>query len=328
MAGMNRYMLYSLSGKKVYVAGHKGLVGSAILRQLEKRGDVTTITQTRTQLDLMDTIAVNEFLSNEKPDVVIMAAAKVGGIIANNEYPAEFIYDNLVMQNNLIHGAYQNGVEKFVFLGSVCIYPKITKNPVKENALLSGHLESTNQPYAVAKIAGIEMCSSYRRQYGFDAISLMPCNLYGYGDNYDIEKSHVIPGLIHRFHIAKQNEEPEVLVWGTGNVFREFMFSEDCASAILYLTENYSDKNIINIGSNETITIAKLAEEIKSIVGYMGRISFDTTKPDGSPGRLMDSSKLFNLGWTPEHTLRKGLEKSYKEFLENDQRGKNNNTAL
>ena len=315
-------MLYSLAGKKVYVAGHAGLVGSAIVRQLEKRGDVHIIKRTRAQLDLMDTFAVDDFLADAKPDVVIMAAAKVGGIIANSTYPAEFIHSNLLIQNNLIHGSYKNGVEKFVFLGSICIYPKIVENPVHEDSLLSGHLEPTNQPYAIAKIAGIEMCSSYRRQYGFDAISLMPCNLYGYGDNYDLENSHVIPGLIHRFHLAKQNNDPEVAVWGTGKVFREFMFSEDCANAILYLTENYSHEKLINVGSNESATIAELAEMVKEAVGFDGNIVFDTTKPDGAPGRLMDSSKLLNLGWKPQDTLRTGLKKSYQEFLENSQRGK------
>ncbi len=302
---------------KIYVAGHRGLVGSAIVKNLEAKGYKNIITRTRQQLDLMDSVAVMEFYCHQKPDIVIDAAAKVGGIHANNIYPAEFIYDNLTIQNNLIHGAYQAGAQKFVFLGSSCIYPKMAPQPLKEEYLLSGSLEPTNEWYAIAKIAGIKMCQAYRKQYGFDAISLMPTNLYGPRDNFDLQNSHVLPALIRKFHQAKKNNDADVTVWGTGSPKREFLYVDDMADAAVYLMENYSDEQIVNVGTGIDVTIKQLAEIVKKIVGFEGDLVFDTSKPDGTPRKLMDVSFLSLQGWQAKTSLEQGIQLAYNWFLEN-----------
>ena len=302
---------------KIYVAGHNGLVGSAIVRNLEKKGYSNLITRSRTELDLMQTEAVNHFYHQEKPHVVIDAAAKVGGIHANNTYPAEFIYDNLTIQNNLINGAYQAGVQKFVFLGSSCIYPKMAPQPLKEEYLLTGSLEPTNEWYAIAKIAGIKMCQAYRKQYGFDAISLMPTNLYGPGDNFDLQNSHVLPALIRKFHEAKVNKNQNVTVWGTGSPKREFLYVDDMADATVFLLENYSDDSVVNVGTGVDVTIKELALTVKKVVGFKGELVFDSTKPDGTPRKLMDVSFLNKLGWKAETEIEKGIGLAYSWFLEN-----------
>jgi len=313
--------------QKIYVAGHRGMVGSAIVRHLESLGYKNIINRTHAQLDLTNQLAVTEFFAKEKPDQVYLAAAKVGGIYANNTYPAQFIYDNLMIQNNVIHQAFIHGVKKLLFLGSSCIYPKLAPQPMTEDALLTGKLEPTNEPYAIAKIAGIKMCESYNRQYGqshgIDYRSVMPTNLYGPGDNYHPENSHVIPALIRRFHEAKVKQLPEVLIWGTGTPRREFLFVDDMAAASVFVMEldraiydGQTDpmKSHINVGFGSDVTIAELAKAIGSVVGYLGSIRFDDTKPDGSPRKWMDSRCLERLGWKAQVTLKSGLEKAYDAF--------------
>lgn len=317
---------------KIYIAGHRGLVGSALQRNLEAKGYTNLLTRTRAELDLADQNSADIFFAEEKPDYVFLAAAKVGGIHANNVYPGEFIRDNLVIQSNIIHSSYKNNVKRLLFLGSSCIYPKLASQPMKEEYLLTGPLEPTNRPYAVAKIAGIEMCWSYNRQYGTKYLAAMPTNLYGPGDNYDLDNSHVIPALIRKFHEAKVNDIPNVTVWGTGRPKREFMYSEDMADACIYLMslppEKFdsllgSDESktgkfeppLINIGVGEDLTIHELAEAVKQVVEYPGTIVFDATKPDGTPRKLMDVSRLSSMGWSPSTPLRAGLQKAYQAML-------------
>lgn len=291
------------------------MVGSAILRKLTKEGFTNIITRSSKELDLRNEQAVRQFFQEEKPEYVFLAAAKVGGIIANNTYRAEFLYDNLQIQNNVIHNSYLNGVKKLMFLGSSCIYPKMAPQPLKEEYLLTGLLEETNEPYAIAKIAGIKMCDAYRSQYGCNYISVMPTNLYGYNDNYHPENSHVLPALIRRFHEAKVNKSPEVIIWGSGTPMREFLFADDLADACYYLMQNYDEANLINIGTGKDITIKDLAYLIKSIVGYEGEIKFDTSKPDGTPRKLMDVSKLHNRGWQHKVELEEGIRLAYQDFI-------------
>jgi GDP-L-fucose synthase len=315
---------------KVYVAGHRGMVGSAIVRTLLQQGQVDIVTRTHTELDLTDQAAVRNFFATEKLDQVYLAAAKVGGIHANNTYPAEFIYQNLMIEANLIDAAFRNGVEKLLFLGSSCIYPKLVPQPMREDALLTGTLEPTNEPYAIAKIAGIKLCESYNRQYGeshgVDYRSVMPTNLYGPGDNYHPENSHVIPALIRRFHEAKLGNEPTVAIWGTGTPMREFLYVDDMAAACvhvmnldkaLYHQHTQPMLSHINVGCGADITIRELAETVGGVVGYCGQIIFDSTKPDGTPRKLMDSSRLKALGWRPTVALVDGLRHAYEDFLNN-----------
>lgn len=302
---------------KIYVAGHRGLVGSAIIRQLEADGYTNLLVRNRQELDLMNGQMVAEFLATEKPEYVLVAAAKVGGILANNNYGADFIYENLVIQNNLIYNAHKIGVKKLLFLGSSCIYPKLAPQPIKEDYFLDGKLEETNQPYAVAKIAGIIMCQAFNKQYGTNFISAMPTNLYGPNDNFNLETSHVLPALIRKFHEAKTNNQPTVTVWGTGRPMREFLYVDDLAAAVIYLMNNYDDSQIINVGTGVDVTIKELAETIGRVVGYSGDIIFDSTKPDGTPRKLMDVSKIKNLGWQPQETLETGLKKTYDWLLKN-----------
>ncbi|MBX2808750.1 MAG: GDP-L-fucose synthase [Cellvibrionaceae bacterium] len=312
--------------KTIYVAGHRGMVGSAIVRELEKQGCSTVITRSRQQLDLTNQAAVADFFSNEKIDYVVLAAAKVGGIHANNTYPAEFIYENLMIQNNIIHQAYRAKVERLLFLGSSCIYPKYAEQPITEKALLSGTLEATNEPYAIAKIAGIKLCESYNRQYDVDYRSVMPTNLYGPGDNFHPENSHVIPALIGRFHQAKLDKAPSVAVWGSGKVCREFLYVDDMALASLHVLgldkARYREQtdmmlSHINIGCGTDITIKQAAKYIAEVVGYSGEILFDTSKPDGTPKKLMDNSKLQALGWKEFTEIKTGLAATYQWFLDN-----------
>ncbi len=300
---------------KIYVAGHRGMVGSAIVRKLEKEGFKNIITRSSKDLDLRNQLAVADFFANEKPDYVFLAAAKVGGIIANNTYRAEFLYDNIQMQNNVIHYSYVNGVKKLMFLGSSCIYPKLAPQPLKEEYLLTGTLEPTNEPYAIAKIAGIKMCEAYRSQYDCNFISVMPTNLYGYNDNYHPQNSHVLPALIRRFHEAKVANHKEVEIWGTGSPLREFLFSDDLADACFFLMQNYNDAQFVNIGVGHDISIKDLAMLIKRIVGFDGEIKFDTSKPDGTPRKLMDVSKLHAMGWKHRIELAEGIELAYEDFL-------------
>lgn len=301
---------------RIFVAGHRGLVGSAILRALEQRGYTNLLTRRSSELDLRDAHATRAFFDAEKPEYVFLAAAKVGGILANNTRPAEFIADNLAIQSSVIEAAYQTGAKKLLFLGSSCIYPKLAPQPMKEEYLLTGPLEPTNEPYAIAKIAGLKMCEAYRRQYGFDTISLMPTNLYGPGDNFDLNGSHVLPALIRKFHEAKEAGAPEVVVWGSGTPRREFLYSEDLADAALYLMDNYDDPELINVGVGEDVTIAELASLVSQTVGYEGTIVYDRTKPDGTPRKLMDVSKLSNAGWKAQTSLEEGLKKTYAWFLQ------------
>lgn len=301
---------------KIYIAGHNGLVGSAIKRQLEKSGYLNIITKSRNELDLTNQKLTMDFFHETKPEYVFLAAARVGGILANNTYPAEFIYSNLMVQMNVLHASYLNGIKKLLFLGSSCIYPKLATQPMKEDALLSGALEPTNKAYAVAKIAGIVTAESYRKQYGCDFISVMPTNLYGPRDNYHPENSHVLPGLMRRFHEAKVNNQTEVVIWGTGSPKREFLYSDDCADACIHLMNNYSNEEIVNIGSGIEVTIKELAETIKEVVGYNGILTFDTSKPDGTPRKLLDCSKIHNLGWKHKISLKEGINLAYKDFLE------------
>jgi GDP-L-fucose synthase len=300
---------------KIYIAGHRGMVGSGLERKLRKEGYCNIVTRTSNELDLRNQHAVNDFFEKEKPAYVILAAAKVGGIFANNTYRAEFIYDNLMIEANIIHGAYLNKVTKLLFLGSSCIYPKMAPQPLKEEYLLSGYLEPTNQPYAIAKIAGIEMCESYRAQYGCNFISAMPTNLYGTNDNYHPENSHVLPALIRRIVLAKKNNEPNVTIWGTGTPRREFLHVDDLADACYFLLQNYNEQGLVNIGCGTDVSIKELAEMIVSEVGYEGQLIFDTTKPDGTPKKLMDSGKINKLGWASNINLSEGLSKIISEVI-------------
>ncbi|NSL89797.1 GDP-L-fucose synthase [Chitinophaga sp. Mgbs1] len=300
---------------KIYVAGHRGMVGSAILRRLAKDGFNNIISRTSDQLDLKDQAAVADFFAKEKPDHVFLAAAKVGGIVANNTYRGQFIYENLMIQNNVIHQAYVNGVKKLMFLGSSCIYPKMAPQPLKEEYLLTGPLEPTNEPYAIAKIAGIEMCDAYRAQYGCNFIAVMPTNLYGPNDNYDLNNSHVLPAMLRKMHEARINQVPEVTLWGTGTPKREFLHADDMADACFYLMQHYNDPGFVNIGVGEDISIHDLALLIKDIVGYEGRLVFDTSKPDGTPRKLMDVSRLHSYGWKARITLENGIREVYTEAV-------------
>ena len=298
---------------KIYIAGHRGMVGSAIERKLRTEGYNNIILRTSNELDLRNQDLVNSFFRVDKPDYVILAAAKVGGIHANNTYRAEFIYDNLMMEANIIHASYLNKVKKLLFLGSSCIYPKMAPQPLKEEYLLSGYLESTNQPYAIAKIAGIEMCDSYRAQYGCNFISAMPTNLYGTNDNYHPENSHVLPALIRRIILAKKNNDPSVVIWGTGTPRREFMHVDDLADACYFLLQNYNEAGHVNIGWGEDVSIKELANLVASEVGYTGTLEFDTTKPDGTPRKLLDTTKINNLGWRPSIKLQEGIRRTIAE---------------
>lgn len=300
---------------KIYVAGHRGMVGSAIVRELEKLGYQKIVTRTSAELDLRNQTAVDAFYQTEKPDYVFVAAAKVGGILANNTYRAEFLYDNLCIQNNLIHGAYVHNVKKLLFLGSSCIYPKLAPLPLKEEYLLSGFLEPTNEPYAIAKITGIKMCEAYRDQYGCNFISAMPTNMYGPNDNYHPENSHVLPALIRKFHEAKVGNAAQVTVWGDGSPMREFLYADDLANALVYLMLNYNEKEFVNVGYGSDITIGDLAKTIAEIVGFNGEIVFDSSKPNGTPKKLMDSSRLFATGWQPQTHLQTGIKLAYDDFL-------------
>ena len=303
---------------KIYIAGHRGMVGSAIYRRLKKEGFGNFVFRTSDELDLRDQRAVTDFFAQEKPDHVFLAAAKVGGIIANNTYRAEFLYDNLMIQSNVIENSYRHNVKKLLFLGSSCIYPKLAPQPLKEESLLTGLLEHTNEPYAIAKIAGIKMCDAYRSQYGCNFISVMPTNLYGPNDNYDLKNSHVLPALLRKFHEAKISNQPEVVVWGSGNPRREFLHADDMADACVYLMKNYNEEGLINIGVGEDLTIKELAEMIKEIVGYRGKIVFDASKPDGTPRKLMDVTKLSSFGWKASIPLKEGITQVYREkFLVN-----------
>ncbi|AKB45111.1 GDP-L-fucose synthase [Methanosarcina vacuolata] len=304
-------------GSKIYVAGHRGLVGSALKRKLESRGYTNLIFRTHKELDLTNQQAVNEFFEQEKPEYVFLAAAKVGGILANSTYPAEFIYENLMIESNIIHSAYKYEVKKLLFLGSSCIYPKLAPQPLKEEYLLTGPLEETNEAYAIAKIAGIRLCKHYNEQYGTNFISVMPTNLYGPNDNFDLETSHVMPALIRKFHEAKVNNEPEVVVWGTGKPLREFMYVDDMADACVYLMENYNFSEVgefVNIGVGEDITINELVKLIKEIIGFDGEINYDASKPDGTPRKLMDVSRLNGLGWKAKILLEDGIKKTYEWY--------------
>jgi GDP-L-fucose synthase len=301
--------------QKIFIAGHRGMVGSAIRRYLEKKGYKNLLLKSSSELDLRNQEAVDSFFELEKPAYVFLAAARVGGIHANNTYRADFLYDNLMIEANVIHAAWKTGVKKLLLLGSSCIYPKMAPQPIKEESLLSGFLEPTNEPYAIAKIAGIKLCESYRDQYGCNFISVMPTNLYGIGDNYHKENSHVLPGLIRRFHEAALNKADEVVVWGTGTPRREFLFADDLADACYYLMQNYNGKELVNIGSGIDHTIADLAELIADLTGFQGKIVFDTSKPDGTPRKLLDVSKLHGMGWQHTTSLNDGIRLAYQDFL-------------
>jgi GDP-L-fucose synthase len=300
--------------KRIYIAGHRGMVGSALSRAIQSEGDVDLISATSAELDLRDQKATNAFLLEHKPEVVIIAAAKVGGIYANNTYPAEFMYDNLMIASNLVHASHETGVERLLFLGSSCIYPKFAEQPIREDALLTSPLEQTNEAYALAKIAGLKLCEYYRRQYGSLFHSAMPCNLYGVGDNYHPENSHVIPAMIRRFHEAKESNAKEVSIWGTGTPRREFLYADDLAQACLQLLSVEDPPNLVNIGAGEDVSIQELATLVAATVGYQGLISNDTSKPDGTPRKLMDSSKMNSLGWRKSTELKEGLSKAYEDF--------------
>lgn len=301
---------------KIYVAGHRGMVGSAIIRRLQQAGFYNIITRSSQELDLRNQQAVAAFFTQERPDHVFLAAAKVGGIMANNTYRAEFLYDNLMIQSNVIHQAYVSGTRKLMFLGSSCIYPKLAPQPLKEDYLLTGLLEPTNEPYAIAKIAGIKMCDAYRAQYGCNFISVMPTNLYGPNDNYDLQSSHVLPALLRKFHEAKEQQAPAVVIWGTGTPKREFLHADDMADACFYLMQYYDQEGLVNIGVGEDISIADLARLIKDIVGYTGALQFDASKPDGTPRKLMDVSKLHSLGWQAKIDLDHGIRRVYEAVLQ------------
>lgn len=302
---------------KIFVAGHRGLVGSAIVRALEASGHTNIIKKNRDELDLLDQKAVTDFFATEKPEYVFDAAAKVGGILANKEHPADFIYQNLVIQNNIIHNSYLNGVKKLVFLGSSCIYPKLSPQPIKEEYLLTGPLEPTNDAYAIAKIAGIMMCQSYNKQYGTNFVSLMPTNLYGPNDNFDLQSSHVLPALIRKFHEAKENGAPNVTLWGSGSPMREFLHVDDFADAAVFLMQKYDGSEIVNVGTGEDVTIKELAELIRDAVGYKGELLWDTEKPDGTPRKLLDVSRLHKLGWKHRIELQRGIKDTYQWYLDN-----------
>jgi len=313
---------------KIYIAGHRGLVGSAIIRQLESRGFNNLITRTHSELDLTNQSEVQAFFQDQKPDYVILAAAKVGGIHANSTYPAEFIYENMMIEANVIDAAYRNGVERLLFLGSTCIYPKAVQQPMREDALLTGVLEPTNEPYALAKIAGIKLCESYNRQYGTNFRSVMPTNLYGINDNFHPENSHVIPALMRRFHEAKLNNDSEVMVWGSGNAMREFLYVDDMAAASLFVLELDDDiyrsntkpmLSHINVGTGVDVTIREMAETMKRVVGFKGELKFDASKPDGAPRKLIDVSRLISMGWRYSVDLEDGLKKTYTWYLENEE---------
>ena len=303
---------------KIYIAGHRGMVGSAIIRKLQAEGFSNIVTRTSKELDLKEQAAVRDFFANEKPDHVVLAAAKVGGIHANNVYRAQFLYENLMIESNVIHSAHENGVKKLLFLGSSCIYPKMAPQPLKEESLLSGFLEQTNEPYAIAKIAGIKLAESYRRQYGSNFISAMPTNLYGPNDNYDLNNSHVLPALIRKFHTAKVTNAASVEVWGSGSPRREFLHVDDLADACFYLMQNYDEEMFVNIGTGEDLTIKELAELIKDIVGFDGELKWNTEKPDGTPRKLMDVSRLHNRGWKHRIGLREGISAVYAEFANSE----------
>jgi len=300
---------------KIFVAGHRGLVGSAIVRQLEKDGFTNIITRTRAELDLTDQKAVADFFASEKPEYVFDAAAKVGGILANDTCPADFLVQNLTIQNNIISSAHDSGVTKLLFLGSSCIYPKLAEQPIKEDSLLTGPLEPTNDAYAVAKIAGIKLCQSYRKQYGDNFISVMPTNLYGENDNFDLETSHVLPALIRKFHEAKESNSPTVSAWGTGSPMREFLYVDDLADACIHLMQTYNEGEVINVGTGEDVTIKELTELVQEVTGYKGEVVWDTTKPDGTPRKLLDVSQLHSLGFKHKTDLEEGVKKTYAWYL-------------
>jgi GDP-L-fucose synthase len=304
-----------LSESKIYVAGHNGMVGSAICRKLEEASFKNIITRTSSDLDLRNQAAVNAFFEAEKPDYVFLAAAKVGGILANDTYRAEFLYDNLMIEANIIHAAYKSKVEKLLFLGSSCIYPKLAEQPIKEEYLFTGVLEPTNEPYAIAKIAGLKMCENYRSQYGCNFISAMPTNLYGVGDNYHPDNSHVLPALIRKFHLAKENENADVNLWGSGTPRREFLYVEDLADACLFLMNNYDEPDPVNIGSGSDLSIFDLAQLVKDVVGFEGQITWNTDMPDGTPRKLLDVSRLSKMGWNSSTQLREGIEMAHADFL-------------
>ena len=315
---MKPYLNHSLEKQaKIYVAGHRGMVGSAIVRKLQLLGYTNLVLKTSAELDLRDQAKVAAFFAAEKPDFVFLAAAKVGGIVANNTYRADFLFENLAIQNNIIHSSFVNKVQKLMFLGSSCIYPKLAPQPLKEAYLLSGYLEETNEPYAIAKIAGIKMCEAYRAQYGCDFISAMPTNLYGPNDNYDLENSHVLPAMIRKFQEAKERGDASMTLWGTGAPMREFLHADDLADACVYLMETYSDAELVNIGTGIDVTIKELAETVKKIVGFEGSIQWDTSRPDGTPRKLMDVSKLHSLGWKHKIELKDGIALAYQDFLTN-----------
>lgn len=311
---------YSLAGKRVFVAGHRGMVGSAIVRRLASEG-CGTLTATREELDLRDQQMVRRWMTDHKPDAVVLAAAKVGGILANDSYPADFLYDNLVIETNVIEAAFRSEVGKLIFLGSSCIYPKFAPQPIREDALLTGSLEPTNEWYAIAKIAGLKLCQAYRRQHGVDYVSAMPTNLYGPGDNFDLDKSHVIPALMRKAHEAKLAGESSLTIWGSGKPMREFLHVDDAADAMVYLLNSYSGDGHVNVGSGEDIPILDLARLVASVVGFEGEIRNDPTKPDGTPRKLMDVSTLFGTGWRPRYDLRTGLEQTYAWFREHVEKG-------
>jgi GDP-L-fucose synthase len=306
------------ASSKIYIAGHRGLVGSALVRGLRRRGYSNFVHRTHAEMDLEDQAAVHEFFRRQRPEYVILAAAKVGGILANQTYPADFIRSNLIIQLNVVEAAYQSGVKKLMFLGSSCIYPKLAPQPIKEEYLLSSHLEPTNEPYAVAKIAGIELCQAYNRQYGTHFVSVMPTNLYGPGDNFDLQTSHVLPALMRKFHEAKLAGAPSVTVWGSGCARREFLHVDDMADACIFLMERYDSSEIINIGSGEDVSIAELAGLIRDVVGFEGEIAYDRSKPDGTPRKLLDVSRLRDLGWAPTIPLERGLAETYQWYVESE----------
>lgn len=310
---MSKYF-FDIKGKKIFIAGHNGMVGSAVLRKLIGE-DCIILTANRSDLNLIDQNEVNEWFNVNRPDVVVLCAAKVGGIHANNEFPVDFLYNNLMIETNIINASYQNNVKKLVFLGSSCIYPRDCQQPMSEKYLLTGQLESTNQWYAIAKIAGIKLCQAYRKQYGKDYISAMPTNLYGPGDNYDLATSHVIPALLRKCHEAKINNDEFMEVWGTGKVKREFLHVDDCADAIVFLLKYYSDKEQVNVGTGTDVTIEGLTNIIQEVIGYDGKLQFDTTKPDGTPRKLLDTSRINSLGWSPKISLKNGIQQVYKDYI-------------
>ncbi len=303
---------------RIYIAGHRGMVGSAIISILKQKGFSNLITRSSIELDCRNQLTVNDFFETEKPEYVFLAAARVGGILANNTFRADFIYENLMIEANIIHAAFKNNVNKLLFLGSSCIYPRLAPQPLKEEYLLTGSLEYTNEPYALAKIAGVKMCEAYNSQYNCNFISVMPTNLYGTGDNYDLNHSHVLPALVKKIHIAKINNENEVVVWGTGTPKREFLHADDLADACLFLMLNYNESQPINIGTGIDLTVHELAETIKKIIGYNGKLIFDTTKPDGTPRKLLDVTRLHNLGWQHQINLEEGIKLAYADFLKQD----------